>query len=130
MSNETSEIKEDVENIVEESAKHQQVENEQNEDIDAKLYAQKVELLKQKQKIYFMILCYPYSDKYGNDIRGLHLVGLFSSVEKAMEYIPISRKSYSNGVSWLYSLWPVNSDTNIDFRMLDRKFSAFPYKSN
>jgi hypothetical protein len=150
MSNEISEIKEDVEDVVEESAKRQKVEHEQNEDIDAQLSAiekqikteqyardvidkhintledKRVELLRQKQKLYFRILC--TSDKTTADA---HAMGLFSTVEKAMEQIPASGNSYEkkSGITWYYSLKPLDSSTkNIEFDILDKPVYEFPYK--
>ena len=149
MSNETIKIKKEANDGGEEAAKRQKMEDEPidakldklNEQIRLKsgahvniglevkrLHKERAQLLRQKQKLYFKIICCP--DIYVQSIASIHTIGLFSTIEKAMQWIPADGKSLgAKGVRWHYGLWPVDSGSgDIDFSILDNKpASEFPY---
>lgn len=150
MSNEPIKIKKEANDGGEEAAKRQKMEEEPldakldklNEQIKLKsgahvniglevekLRKEKNDLLRQKQKIYFMILCFT-GDPIHLAKKSTHKTGLFSTLEKAMHWLPKCGRSHAMaGVVWHYGIWPVDSNSgDIDFEILDKPLYDFPYK--
>lgn len=88
----------------------------------------------QRQRDTFTILCTPKMGVYNNSKIKEHTVGLFSSEDKAKEWIPHGGTSYvyTEDVTWTYTVISASPDEKEKrFEELDlnlNRFKPFPYE--